>query len=137
MFRGVVVEFELLDLSAAGMELDETIYALYLDRIFFKEHSGTNRIPVQLYGTDVPITIEVFALPYGGYRPVLSDLTSEQKNRLRVTWQARNPAGYDVSKHTVYWDRKTGVIINVPIAVVDAASGIGGGDKVDVTGITN
>lgn len=137
IFRGVVVEFEPKDLTAAGIGINDVIYALYLDRIFIKEHSGTNRIPVQLYGMSVPIVIEVYALPYGGYRPSLNDLTSEHKNRLKVTWQARNPDTYDVDKHTVYWDNKTGTIIDRPIAVIDAATGIGGGDKVDIAEITN
>jgi len=137
IFRGVVVEFEPLDLSAAGIEVNELVYALYLDRIFISEHIGTNRIPVQLYGMSVPIVIEVFALPYGGYRPTLDALAAENKNRMMVTWQARNPDNYDVEKHTVYWDNATGTIINTPIAVVDAETGVGGGDKVDLVRITN
>lgn len=137
IFRGVVVEFEPLDLSASGIPVDETVYALYLDRIFFKEHCGTNRIPVQLYGMSVPITIEVFALPFGGYRPVLDALPVEDRNRLKISWLAKNPTVYDVVKHNVYWDNKTGTIINIPIAVVDANTGVGGGDKIDVSSITN
>ena len=137
IFRGVVVEFELLDLSAAGVNPDETIYALYLDRIFIKEHSGNNRIAAQLYGESVSVVIEVFALPYGGFRPVLDSLSANDRNRLKVSWRARNPDSYDVSDHVIYWDNKTGTIIDVPIAVIDAETGIGGGDKVDVSRITN
>lgn len=137
VFRGVVVEFEPLDMSASGIEMNEAVYGLYIDRIFIKEHTGTNRIPVQLYGTSVPMTIEVFALPYSGYRPVLAALSAEFKNRLKISWSARNPDNYDVSKHVVYWDEATGTYKSVPIAVVDAVSGIGGGDKIENSQITN
>lgn len=137
VFKGVIVEFEPIDMSNSGIEMSETVYALYLDRIFFREHVGTNRIPVQLYGMDVPITIEVFALPYGGYRPTMNDLPSSDKNRLKISWLGRNPDTYDVTRHNIYWDNGTGTIIDVPIAVIDAASGVGGGNKVDVAQITN
>ena len=131
VFRGLDIEFEWIDTTALNIPQNEAVYAVYVDRMFIKEHSGTSRVTIQGYNKDVPILIEIYLLPYSSYRPTLDPVPTANKNRIKVEWEGRNPNMFDVEKHLVYWDNATGTFISVPILQMEANDGYGGGNNIE------
>lgn len=130
VFRGLDIDFEWIDTSSVGIDSAEAVYAVYVDRIFIKEHSGTSRVTIQGYKKSVPTVIEIYLLPYSTYRPDLDALPTVNKNRLQIEWEGRNPEAFDVEKHIMFWDNATGAFIEIPILFVNAEDGYGGGDNI-------
>ena len=129
--RGVLLEYKVKDLSSYGIDKHDIFYAIYVDRLFLKENIGSNRVQVPLYDNNVPVLIEVFLLPFSGYRPNLPEVPSQYKNRVKIKWAGRNPGAYDIVKYLLYWDKATGEYENIAFADVDASEGYGGGLSVD------
>lgn len=131
VFRGLDIEYEWIDTTNLGVPSNEAVYGIYVDRMFIKEHSGTNRVTIQGYNTDVPTLIEVYLLPYSDYRPTLDPVPSPNKNRVAIEFEGRNPEKFDVVRHIVYWDNATGTFITKALVEIDASSGFGGGDNIE------
>lgn len=131
--RGVSIEYEFLDTEPVGVLENEAIYAIYVDRIFRTEKTGTNRVIVQMYDVNVPSLFEVFLIPHNGYRPELAQVSAVYRNRVKLLWQGKNPEMFDVDRHLVFWDNATGTIEDTKMCEVDAATADGGGRKIEST----
>jgi hypothetical protein len=131
MFNGYDLEYEWIDTDVMGIPSNEAVYALYVDRIFKMENSGSSKMSIQLYDVDVPILIEIFLLPYGGYRPTLQP--PDEVNRIKLMWETLNPEIFDIERHVIYWDEATGTYQTKPFIEVTAKDGNGGGNKIEST----
>lgn len=129
MFNGYDIEYQWIDTTGIGIVSAEAVYAVYIDREFKIESMGSSVASVQLYNTEVPMLIEIFLLPYGGYRPVLDP--PPESNRIRLTWDALNPEQYDVERHVIYWDNATGQLLTRPMVEMLAKDASGGGSSVE------
>ena len=130
-FNSVMVEFEQVDTSSLGINPENAYYGVYVDRIFKGEVVGTNRVPVELYRNAIPVMIEIFLLPYSGFRPELDGVPSDYQNRISLQLDGRNGLDFDVEKHFLYWDEATGTYSNRKICELDAVTNKGGGSQID------
>lgn len=98
----------------------QIIYAAYLDRVFIKEFYEKST-KIQIPDQDVNHLLEIFAHPHPGFRFVRSQLTPG--NKIRITYQAKDPAYSDIVLHKIYWDAGTGVIQSAILGTVNALTG--------------
>jgi len=98
----------------------DTIFGLYLDRVFMREFKE-KQVKVQLENTDVNQILEIFAHPHSGYEFIRSRL--EPGNKIRIRFRAKNPNVKDVTKHKIFWDGGTGTYQTKIMGEVDAKTG--------------
>ncbi len=126
---GILVEYKKINTVPMGITVDDAIYAVYVDRIFKVEHNGGNRVAVPTYGNGIPLLIEVFILPYSGYRPVLDSISSSFLNRVKLNFMFNE--NDDVNKFIIYWDNATGTYLSKKIGEINLITNNGGGSKID------
>ena len=136
LVNGIMVEYKKIDTSAMGIEIEDAVYGVFVDRVFHGETSGGCRVPVTTYGNDIPLLIELFLLPYSGYRPVLQPVPSDYKNRLKVVFESVDSDLNEVSKYLIFWDNATGTYQPKRIGDINVLTGSGGGSQIDYC-ITN
>lgn len=100
--------------------INETVFALYIDKEFEREFSGQT-VKAQLKSVDAVSELDVFALPHSGFR---LDLTKTQPgNKIRIKFRSRDPDLFDVVAHHIQWDDATGTFLTKEMGVIDARTG--------------
>jgi hypothetical protein len=120
------IEYDLID--NYYLDLNRIPFALYVNNKFKKEFFG-NKVTVQLDSSNVASNIKIFALSHPGYRFDLNDVSPGDK--IKVVFKSKKYGFYDVEKHLIYYDNKLGSYLNNPIGQIDAATGFGGGLKIE------
>jgi hypothetical protein len=126
-----LVEFEMIDTSTIGIDKYDAIYGVYTDKIFVKEVTGTNKVYVQLYNNDIPVFIEIYLLPYSGYRPDIGELSVGYQSRVELIFKADKPELQDIKRHLLYWDNATGTYISERVGTIECENRIGSGSEID------
>lgn len=103
---------------------EEIPFAIYLDREFYKEFFG-REVKIQISEVGVPKIVEVYALSHSGFR--IDRNKPDPGNKIRVVFKGLRPDVFDVTRHIIFYDNKTGTFETKAIGTIDALSGEGGG----------
>jgi len=122
----IIVEFEYTPPTGYFIDEEEIEFGLYVDRKFIKEFHG-RMVKVPLDNINVNYVLEIFAHPHFGFEIIRERM--KPGNKIRITFNARDPSKKDIKKHIVYWDNKTGTYLSKIMGEVDAVTG-------DVSGLT-
>lgn len=116
----VIIDFDHNLIAGYFKGPEETNFAVFLDKEFYKEFSGTT-IKVQLQTLDATHVVDIFALPHGGFRFDLDNIVPG--NKIRIVFRSKTPDFFDVVAHHVQWDEGTGTFIIKEMGIIDARTG--------------
>jgi hypothetical protein len=117
----LIVDFEHSIPANYYIPESQIVYAVYIDREFIKEFfEKTTKF--QLAAIDTNHKLEIFAHPHGGFEFIRARQTPG--NKIRISFEAKDPAVYDVAKHYIYWDQATGTYLTARMGEIDASTGI-------------
>jgi len=116
----IIIDFDYNLLNGYFLDFEEIVYAIYIDKEFDHEFSGTT-VFIQLEVQDAVSEIDIFALPHSGFRLDLSK--TQPGNKIRIRFRGRNPDIFDITAHHIQWDNGTGTFVEKEMGIIDARTG--------------